>query len=92
MTDTLQRIADILQPIADQDWHGKWRILKVIELCSNKHLELTTIDKEKIAYYNVQTKFAKRGLSTQYSEYVPIEARKMPSPYSDALKSTQNLE
>ncbi len=24
-----------LKPIADQDWHGKWRIKKVIDLCSD---------------------------------------------------------
>lgn len=37
MDDILQRISDILSPIEDQDWHGKWRIQKVLELCRNKH-------------------------------------------------------
>lgn len=33
----LTEIAGLLKPIAEQDWHGKWRIQKVLELCQSKH-------------------------------------------------------
>jgi hypothetical protein len=65
MTDTLQRIADILQPIADCDWHGKWRIKKVIELCSSKHPMQGIDDIITPEQQRWNAKCVKEALSTQ---------------------------
>lgn len=39
MDDILNSIKGLLEPIAEQNWHGKWRIKKAIELCSTKQSE-----------------------------------------------------
>lgn len=44
---TTQRIADILEPVKDIDWIGKWRVHKVLELTTGSTVESKRFQKVK---------------------------------------------
>jgi len=55
MDNILETIAGTLEPIAEQDWHGKWRIKKAIELCRNKHIDHIPQEGKMVSTQNPET-------------------------------------